>query len=190
MSRRWGEPLTHGHYIGKKATPTLATYTMMIRRCYDEKSDQFPFYGGRGIQVCDNWRSDFMNFLRDMGERPKGKFLDRKDNDGDYTPENCRWVTHKQNCRNRRSTRWVIVKGERYTFKEFGDTFCIGWHTNLYNRLRQGWEWKRILDTYLKPELKDELSNEEGGYNVTLGSITSSNQRSVETSGSRRKDGL
>jgi hypothetical protein len=74
----------------------------MIRRCYDPNSPRWKDYGARGITVCDRWRK-FESFLADMGERPGGKTLDRKENDGNYEPLNCQWATPKQQVENRRA---------------------------------------------------------------------------------------
>jgi hypothetical protein len=65
----------------------------MHRRCSEPKFRDFKYYGGRGIQVCERWNS-FENFLLDMGVRPKGKTLDRKNNHGNYDPSNCEWASH------------------------------------------------------------------------------------------------
>jgi hypothetical protein len=73
----------------------------MIQRCTNPRRDNFSYYGGRGIEVCDRWRT-FENFLADMGERPTGLTLDRVDNDGNYEPGNCCWATRKQQISNRR----------------------------------------------------------------------------------------
>lgn len=74
----------------------------MVKRCTNPNNWAWKYYGGRGIDVCKRWRESFANFLADMGERPRGLTLDRRDNDGDYTPKNCRWVTRAEQSRNRR----------------------------------------------------------------------------------------
>ena len=78
----------------------------MMARCYQKNHCSFKNYGGRGITVCDRWHT-FTNFYEDMGERPNGKEVDRIDNDGNYEPVNCRWVTRKENCQNRKRKKIV-----------------------------------------------------------------------------------
>jgi len=87
---------------GMTYTPTHNSWRCMMDRCYNKNSNRFENYGGRGIIVCDRWK-DFINFLNDMGERPKGKTLDRFPNvNGNYEPSNCRWATPFEQTINRR----------------------------------------------------------------------------------------
>lgn len=80
----------------------------IIRRCHDERCGDFKYYGGRGIVVCERWRSSHKNFLADMGEPPPGTTLDRINVDLDYKPSNCRWATSAEQHANRQShkRRW------------------------------------------------------------------------------------
>lgn len=80
-------------------SPTYKSWKGMHRRCYNSNYKRYPDYGGRGIGVCERWHS-FENFLEDMGERPKGKTIDRIDPDGNYEPSNCRWATPEEQSRN------------------------------------------------------------------------------------------
>lgn len=84
----------------KESHPLYRAYWGMRSRCADKKDRD---YGGRGIKVCQRWVDDFWNFVADMGPRPDGLSLDRKNNDGDYTPDNCRWASRKEQVDNRRS---------------------------------------------------------------------------------------
>ena len=94
---------------GQTAHPLYNTYMGIRKRCLQENDKDYPRYGGRGIKICERWLGvdGFFNFVEDMGERPEGFTLDRKDSDGDYSPDNCRWADintqglNKRNVKNR-----------------------------------------------------------------------------------------
>lgn len=89
------------HLLSK--TKEYSAWQSMKTRCYNEKTDYYQYWGGRGIRVCDRWLNSFENFLEDMGERPSAEYsLDRIDVNGHYEPGNCRWATDLQQRHNQR----------------------------------------------------------------------------------------
>lgn len=100
--------VTHGHSrLTVGISPTYSSWTMMRQRCNNPKTRGYERYGGRGITVCDRWANSFENFLEDMGERPKGKTLDRIDSNKNYCKENCQWSTPKEQASHRRMATYM-----------------------------------------------------------------------------------
>ena len=97
-------PKKHGHY----KSATNRAWSSARNRCNNKNNKNFSDYGGRGIRMCERW-SKFENFLADMGEKPKGLTLDRIDNDGNYEPGNCRWVTAQVNNANKRNSKKLEI---------------------------------------------------------------------------------
>jgi len=97
---RDGHP-KHGHATKRFGlSPTYISWVAMKGRCLQPKNEKYPSYGGRGVTICDRWRT-FVNFLADMGDRPEGKTLDRFPNrNGNYEPGNCRWATPQEQADN------------------------------------------------------------------------------------------
>lgn len=120
-------------------------HSNMIQRCYNPLSPFYGRYGGRGVKVCEEWRHNrkaFEKWAMQNGYTDE-LTLDRIDNDGDYTPSNCRWVTMKENSNNRSSCHYVTAFGETHSLKEWSEILGIS-----YNTLK-----KRVID-----------HNEDGEY--------------------------
>lgn len=112
--------ITHGHTRGYKTSKEYNSWLSMKARCYNPNHEHFHFYGGRGIKICDRWLNSFENFLSDMGTAPSPTHsIDRIDNDGNYEQSNCRWLTHKEQCNNRRNNIYFTMDGITKTLAEW-----------------------------------------------------------------------
>ncbi len=127
-------------------TPEYICWVGMITRCYNEKNKAFKHYGGRGIFMCERWMYSFLNFFEDMGERPPGLQLDRIDNNGPYSPENCRWATRKQQCRNHRNNRIIEYRGESKTMAEWCELLGLRQHLITQRLNALGWTVEKAFE--------------------------------------------
>ena len=110
----------HGMAIEGHITPTYHSWDAMIQRCHNPKSKFYSYYGGRGIRVCECWRTSFLKFLEDMGERPVGNYtLERTNNSLGYFKDNCIWSTRAQQMRNTRRTVLITAFGKTQCRKDW-----------------------------------------------------------------------
>lgn len=128
-------------------------YYHILERCYNPNNKSYGRYGGRGIKVCDEWRNNYQAFedwcLSNGYE--KNLAIDRIDNDGDYSPENCRFVTLQENNQKRRTTKWYTINGVTKNLQQWCDEYGIS-RSAVNTRLQYGWT---IEDALSKPTKKD-----------------------------------
>lgn len=105
----------------------------MIERCTNPNASGYSNYGARGITVCEEWM-DFTNFLKDMGEKPYGYSIERKNNNMGYCPENCIWSSQKDQANNKRNNVIIQVNGTKYSIAQFAEKFHIN-AKQLYSKL-------------------------------------------------------
>ena len=128
---------------GKSKTPVYVLWQAIKQRCYNPNNAAFYRYGKRGIYLCERWQN-FDNFLADMGERVPGYTLDRIDNNGPYSPENCRWATRKEQSNNREVNVRITHDGLALTAMQWSER--LGIHINtLLQRYHKGLPIEKVL---------------------------------------------
>lgn len=121
--------LSNSHHMTKSRE--YRTWQGMKARCYKKSHIGYKDYGGRGIRVCDRWLNSFENFLLDMGSKPVDKTIDRIDNDGDYSPSNCRWATHHEQEHNKRNSIILTYNGKTMCLTQWADYLRVN-RSSLY----------------------------------------------------------
>lgn len=138
--------LTHG----MTESTEYFIWSGMRQRCNNENAPAFKNYGGRGIRICERWNK-FEHFLDDMGRRPSEKHsIDRIDNDGPYTPDNCHWVLSSKQVRNRRLSKKLYAFGKTKLLIEWAEEYNIP-YKKLWKRLHDGIEPEEALTIKLLP---------------------------------------
>ena len=134
----------HGHCAGRKLSPTYNSWKSMVERTTNPNAVNWERYGGRGIDLCEEWR-DFKNFLASMGERPAGTTLERKDNTLGYSPSNCVWKSPERQANNRRSNHRLTAFGRTLSIADWARELQINAST-LTSRIHQlRWPPERAL---------------------------------------------
>lgn len=121
----------------------------MKKRCYNEENEKYPIYGGRGIAVCEEWKDDFQAFYdwAMANGYSDSLTIDRIDNDGDYSPSNCRWATNKEQQNNKRNNHCITYNGKTQTVAKWAEELGMKSST-LYQRLTQyKWSVEKALIT-------------------------------------------
>lgn len=138
---------SHGHNKVGNRTPEYGSWAAMLTRCRNKNNPGFKNYGGRGITVCERWM-DFSNFLADMGLRPSMRHsLERKNNEGNYEPGNCKWATRAEQANNKRNNRIIEFNGLALTVSNWARRIGIK-EATLFRRLDTG---KKSLKDALTP---------------------------------------
>lgn len=121
----------------------------MKTRCQNSKSKEYDRYGGRGITVCEEWKNDFMSFYNwaIANGYQEGLTIDRKDNDGNYEPSNCRWITRKEQMNNCSRNHLITIDGETHTIKEWSEITGVP-ASRITARINVlGWDEKKAVIT-------------------------------------------
>ncbi len=144
----------------KTGTPEYESWMAMRRRCRDPKNAKYHMYGARGVSVCDRWNNSFLDFLTDMGERPKGTTIDRYPNkNGNYEPGNCRWATFSEQNLNRGphkyKGRFFELGGLRLSIKDWAAKTGISLNA-LRKRLQKGIDFETAIN--MKPRRRSVFS--------------------------------
>lgn len=137
--------VTHGHARLGSNTPTYRIWAGMVQRCTNPEQPAFKHYGGRGVQIDPSWM-DYARFLQDMGERPAGLTLERRDVNGDYTLSNCVWASQRQQARNKRSNKFIEIDGSRHLLVDAASQLGIS-HSAISSRITRGWTLEAAMTT-------------------------------------------
>ena len=129
---------------GLAGTPIYDVWYRMKKRCENPDDTDYKYYGGRGIKVCKRWE-DVTTFASDMTPRPEGGTIERRDVNGDYCPENCCWISQKEQTRNARSNIDLTFHGKTQCLGAWAEELSINYST-LYNRVvTLGWPLERAF---------------------------------------------
>ncbi len=154
---------------GLSESQEFKIWTGMLTRCYNKNSKSYATYGGNGIEVCDRWKKSFENFLSDMGKRPsKQHSIDRINNEGNYTPENCRWATQKEQANNKSNNVKITIDGVTKTLSDWSREFSVNVQASSFRRA-QGLTGRKIFESRFKKIIFNGVSDTISGWSKRTG---------------------
>jgi len=144
----------HGHTKDGKISKTYKAWISMNQRCNNTNDINYKHYGGRGITVCWKWSNKnpkgFDNFYKDVGDSPKGKSIDRINNNGNYEPNNWRWATNGQQHRNMRNTHLITFKGKTQCLLDWAKEYNMSSQTLTRRLNKMNWSVEKALTTPIR----------------------------------------
>ena len=145
----------------------------MVQRCHNKNNASYTFYGGRGIQVCDEWRASpniFYKWAEDTGYRDN-LTIERINNNGNYEPSNCKWVTRKEQANNRKSNHTITFNGMTKTITQWSEETKIP-KTCIRDRLLRGWSIERTLTSKIENQYINRTNSHFLTFNGETKTIT------------------
>lgn len=145
----------------------------IIQRCNNPNNKAYKHYGGRGIKVCPVWLGSFKAFYNwaIFNGYQESLTIDRKDNDGNYEPNNCRWVTRKEQANNTRATTFIEINGITKSISEWSRLSGVS-KSGLRNRLKKGLSGESLLQSSQRGRIKTDAWREKFGKPITINGVT------------------
>lgn len=140
---------------GLRSLPEYQVWLQMKGRCHNKRNKRYSLYGGRGIRVCERWYNSFRAFYEDMGPRPDGGLLERKDNFKNYEPGNCVWAAYREQSRNKRNNIWLEFNGQRMILADWARFLGIEKNTLRSRIFQYGWSAEKALSTPINAPRKN-----------------------------------
>lgn len=141
---------------GLRNTQIYKTWANIKTRCYNPNKDTFNYYGGRNVEMCQDWKEDFINFYNWSMEHgyKEGLTIDRINPNGNYEPSNCRWVTMKEQQNNKLNNHYIMYEGQKHTLMEWSEILNINYRT-LHKRLMYlNWSIEKAFTTPIRKGTK------------------------------------